>query len=193
LQNYPVLTSVARTAGQTIIEGTLDSTPNSTFLIQFFSNAECDPSGFGEGQHLIGSITVTSGSSCVTNFVATFANASVRDSFITATATRSGHSTSEFSRCVAIANPDAQRGIQRLLTEVAELVTQGTLNQGQGNALSSKLREALQQLERGNTRPAANQINAFINQVNAFVRSRKLTPQQGQSLIDAATSILGQM
>jgi hypothetical protein len=105
LQNYPVLTSVSRSGDHTTIEGTLDSTPNSTFTIQFFSNAGCDPSGFGEGQHLIGSITVATGASCATSFVATFPNSSVRGSIFTATATDSNNSTSEFSQCFSTCLP----------------------------------------------------------------------------------------
>jgi hypothetical protein len=46
LQNYPVLTSATETA----IAGTLNSTPNTTFTLEFFSNTECDPSGYGEGE-----------------------------------------------------------------------------------------------------------------------------------------------
>jgi hypothetical protein len=61
-----------------------------------------DAGQHGEGRNLIGSVTVTSGASCVTSFVATFPSASVRGAFVTATATRSGSSTSEFSRCVAV-------------------------------------------------------------------------------------------
>ena len=198
VQNHPVLTSAVRTNTNTVIAGTLDSTPNSTFIIQFFSNAACDPSGFGEGQRLIGSITVTSGASCVTSFVATFPNTSVTGMFITATATHSLDNTtidntSEFSPCVAVMNPIPAQAIQALISAVESLVAQGVLNAGQGNALTSKLRAALQQLERGNTQAAANQINAFINQVEALIRSRRLTPQQGQALIDAATNIISQI
>ena len=46
LQNYPVLTG----ATQTTVAGTLNSTPNTTFTLEFFSNTECDPSGYGEGE-----------------------------------------------------------------------------------------------------------------------------------------------
>ncbi|MFL6214057.1 MAG: IPT/TIG domain-containing protein [Blastocatellia bacterium] len=106
LQNYPVITSVYKTGSNTVIEGTLDSNSNSTFTLQFFSSVDGDPSGYGEGQSLIGLVTVTSGASCVTSFVATFPSASVRGAYVTATATRSGSSTSEFSRCVAVPNSE---------------------------------------------------------------------------------------
>ena len=193
IQNFPVLTSAFRTTNNTVIEGTLNSTPNSAFTIQFFSNVMCDPSGFGEGQRLLGTISVTTGSSCTANFVATFPNTSVIGMFITATATNSANTTSEFSQCIAVENPDPLQAIQALINNVESLVAQGVLNHGNGNALISKLEAARKQLERGHIRPTGNQINAFINQVDAFIRSGKLTPQQGQPLIDAAMNILQQI
>ena len=42
-----------------IIRGTLDSIPDTRFTLQFFANSACDPSGFGEGQSLIGQATAT--------------------------------------------------------------------------------------------------------------------------------------
>ncbi|HST19868.1 MAG TPA: right-handed parallel beta-helix repeat-containing protein [Blastocatellia bacterium] len=193
IQNFPALTSAFRSNNNTVIEGALNSTPNSAFTIQFFSNVVCDPLGFGEGQRLIGTISVTTGSSCTANFVATFPNTSVIGMFITATATNSANSTSEFSQCVAVTNPDPLQAIQALISDVESLVAQGILNHGNGNALISKLEAARKQLERGHIRPAGNQINAFINQVEALMRSKKLTPQQGQPLIDAAMNILRQI
>lgn len=193
LQNFPVLTSVSRTSDNTIIEGTLNSTPNTAFTIQFFSNTACDPSGFGEGERLIGSISVTTGDSCDTNFVATFPNTSVSGSFITATATDSDNSTSEFSQCVAVTNPNSSQAIQALMNRVADRVAQGVLNQGAGDALSTKLRSAMQKLKHGKVHTTANQINAFINQLDGLIKSRRLAPEQGQPLIDAAMSILRQL
>lgn len=192
-QNFPVLTSAFRTNGSTTVTGRLNSTANSSFTIEIFSNAACDASGFGEGQRLIGSIMVTTGSDCVANFSATFPTASATDTAITATATDSEGNTSEFSQCVAVTTATPQQAIQTLINNVESLLAQGVLNKGQANALTSKLEAALKQLGRGNTKAAANQINAFINQVNAFVKSRKLTAQQGQALIDAASGIVVQM
>ena len=193
IQNFPVLTSAFRTANNTIVEGTLNSTPNSTFTIQVFSSAQRDPSGFGEGQRLLGTISATTGSSCTANFVASFPNSSVFGLFITATATNSSNSTSEFSNWVAVANPNPLQAIQALIDDVESLVAQGVLNRGNGNALISKLEAARKQLERGKIRPAGNEINAFINQVDALIRSRRLSPQQGQPLIDLAMNILLQI
>lgn len=59
LQNYPLLTVVSRSSGSTTIEGTLSSTPNSTFRLEFFANSSADPSGHGEGQTFLGAMSVT--------------------------------------------------------------------------------------------------------------------------------------
>ena len=59
LQNYPVLTAVTSNGSVTHIQGTLNSLPNTTFLIQFFTNPTADPSGYGQGQTAFGSTQVT--------------------------------------------------------------------------------------------------------------------------------------
>ena len=58
-RNYPVLTAAVSSGGSTTIQGTLNSVPGEAGIeIEFFSNAECDPSGYGEGAMPIGSTTV---------------------------------------------------------------------------------------------------------------------------------------
>src|SRR5439155_27181143 len=60
LQNFPVLTGASSSAsGGTFITGTLNSTPNRTFTIEFFASTIGDPSGFGEGALPLGLTTVT--------------------------------------------------------------------------------------------------------------------------------------
>ncbi len=97
LQNFPVLASASTTS----IQGTLNSTANITFTIQFFSNTSCDPSGNGEGQTFIGSMMVTTNASCNASF--TFPAALSPGQVITATATDPSNNTSEFSQCLAVA------------------------------------------------------------------------------------------
>lgn len=60
-QNFPQLSSALASGGNTLIQGVLDSAPNSTYRIEFFSNspAGVDPTGHGEAQTYIGAITVT--------------------------------------------------------------------------------------------------------------------------------------
>jgi hypothetical protein len=65
----------------------------------------------------------------------------------------------------------------------------GTLDSGQGNALISKLQEAIRKIDRGNV-AAINQLQAFINQVNSLISDGVLTAAQGQPLIDTANDII---
>jgi hypothetical protein len=59
--------------------------------------------------------------------------------------------------------------------------------------LVQKLEAALQQMDRGNDNPAKNQLGAFINEVNALMKSKALSASLGQSLIDAAGAIINQL
>ncbi len=59
LQNYPVLSAVTSNGSITHVEGTLNSLPKTTFLIQFFTNVTTDPSGYGQGETAFGSTQVT--------------------------------------------------------------------------------------------------------------------------------------
>lgn len=69
----------------------------------------------------------------------------------------------------------------------------GSLDNGQANALTTKLEEALTKLNRGDPTAAANQLNAFINQVQAFINSGRLSAAQGQPLIDEANNAIDLM
>ncbi|HYG65169.1 MAG TPA: pullulanase-type alpha-1,6-glucosidase, partial [Thermoanaerobaculia bacterium] len=84
----------------------------------------------------------------------------------------------------------AAEQIVLLQQDVTNLVNTGVLNNGQGNALLAKLRAAAQQVGRGNTTPAINQVNAFINQVEDFAAEGLLTADQAAALTDAAEGIL---
>jgi len=102
LQNFPVLTSATAVAVNTTIQGTLNSTPSTTFRIEFFANASCDNSGNGEGQTFLGFTSTTTDASCNANFSFSVPNASVTGPIVTATATDAGNNTSEFSACRAV-------------------------------------------------------------------------------------------
>ena len=83
-----------------------------------------------------------------------------------------------------------QDQINGLIQQVEALVTAGTLNNGQGNALISKLVGAIAKIEQGNLNAAVNKLQAFINQVQGFINAGTLTPEQGQALIDAAEAVI---
>jgi CARDB protein len=97
LQNFPVITQ----ALQTQLAGTLSSTPNTTFRLEFFVNTVCDGTGFGEGETFIASVSVTTDGSGAAPFLLG-GLALPAGSFAVATATDSAGNTSEFSACVQV-------------------------------------------------------------------------------------------
>jgi hypothetical protein len=82
-----------------------------------------------------------------------------------------------------------REGIEGLIEQVQTLIP-GSLNDGQGNALIAKLEAAIRQLDKGNVATALNQLEAFVNQVNAMISSGVLSAAEGQPLIDAANAII---
>jgi hypothetical protein len=99
LQNFPVITSASSSAGMTTIAGTLNSTAGSLFTVDFYASPSCSSTGYGEGKVYLGSTMVTTDGSCNGTFNASLPVATAAGSYITATATNSNGSTSEFSQC----------------------------------------------------------------------------------------------
>jgi hypothetical protein len=100
LQNYPVITSVTPQAGSTNIQGTLNSTTNTQFHLEFFASVQCDPSGNGEGQTYLGAADVTTVGNDA-NFNVTLPVPLQPNQFVTANATDPNGNTSEFAKCAA--------------------------------------------------------------------------------------------
>lgn len=75
-----------------------------------------------------------------------------------------------------------ESGLQDAFALVAQLVADGTLNKGNGNALTSKLEAAARSMFNGNGNAANGQIGAFLNQVDAFEQTGKLTAAQANAL-----------
>lgn len=98
LQNFPVLGSAVTFGGGVTIQGTLNSTPNRAYRIDFFANTSSDPSGFGEGERFLGFASVTTDGSGNANFSVSLAVTVPAGQFITATATDPNGNTSEFSQ-----------------------------------------------------------------------------------------------
>jgi uncharacterized repeat protein (TIGR01451 family) len=99
-QNYPVIEGVDTGGGVTIVRGTLSSTPDSTFRLQFFANDLVDPSGFGEGQLFLGESSVQTDSEGNATFEAALSGELTSTQFVSSTATDPLGNTSEFSRSV---------------------------------------------------------------------------------------------
>ena len=100
-QNFPILTAVVTSGGTTTLSGTLNSTPNATFTVQFFANAAPDPSGFGEGQQYLGQTGVTTDGSGNASFSVTLSTPPLVGQFFTTTATDPAGNTSEFSQDIS--------------------------------------------------------------------------------------------
>lgn len=102
LQNHPTILSATNTAEYITIDGVLDSTPVTTFVLEFFSNTACDPEGNGEGAVYLGSDTITtqsgSGAANDTPYSITLPVQVPEGRYLTATAT-GPEGTSEFSVC----------------------------------------------------------------------------------------------
>ena len=105
LQNFPVLNSAVLGTGTTI-SWTLNSTPNSTFRVEFFANAGND----GEGQTFIGEAsvsTIASGNPAITPISTTLPAIVPANYYITASATDTAGNTSEFSAHRQVSTTDS--------------------------------------------------------------------------------------
>jgi N-acetylglucosamine-6-sulfatase len=109
LQNYPVITSAAhdQETATTIVDGTLSSTASSSFTVELFAGAACDPSGNGEGEVPLTTIPVTTTPGGVGSFSVEVPDPALPvGAFVTSTATTGGGSTSELSACRAVVEAD---------------------------------------------------------------------------------------
>jgi CSLREA domain-containing protein len=95
LQNYPILAGAVFSGGTVTVSGSLDSGPG-LFTIEFFASYAIDPSGHGEGEIYLGSTSVAA------NVPFSVPLPYPGGSFVSATATDAGDSTSEFSTEVEV-------------------------------------------------------------------------------------------
>ncbi|MEO8457650.1 MAG: hypothetical protein ABI559_07560 [Chloroflexota bacterium] len=111
LQNHPVLTSatiqpsaangVVIQGGGTKVQGTLNSNPNITFVLEFFASESCTTGAIpGKGEQYLDSLEVTTNASGDAGFSIVIGGALEQGEFVTATATHDLGSTSEFSNCI---------------------------------------------------------------------------------------------
>jgi titin len=103
-EDFPVLTPVRTSGTSRTAFGSLDSTPNTSFRIEFFANCANDPSGFGQGQVYLGFMNATTDATGHASFDFSW-TADPAHLFVTSTATDPGGNTSEFSAVVTDAPP----------------------------------------------------------------------------------------
>ncbi len=97
MQNFPVLSAATNTVSGTVIVGTLNSRPSTTYEIEFYSNIQPNPLGSGEGQTYLGATTINTDGSGNGSFSVSFPVVALAGRYISATATDPFGNTSEFS------------------------------------------------------------------------------------------------
>jgi hypothetical protein len=102
---------------------------------------------------------------------------------ITIRATDLGGLFVEDTFVVTVLSADNQLG------NLMDLINALTINHGNKNSLIKKLESAQNSLAQDNTIPAVNKMDAFINEVEAFHNSGKLTGPEANSLIAGANAI----
>ncbi len=162
-QAAPSLTSAQTSGTTTTVAGTLNSTPATTFTVEFYSNdPPADPSGAGEGQRFIGQTTVTTDASGLGSFSANLTPAVAAGQFISAIAINNAAApatqigdTSQFATNVtnitvqadlavtktAVATPSAPAG--QVATGAFLTYTITVTNQGIGTATAVTLADTL--------------------------------------------------
>ncbi len=101
LQNFPELTRAESDGSNLTVTGTLASTPNDSFAVEYFWSEVCDPKGHGEGRYLARFIITTTASGAA-SFTHTFAAPGLTGGIVLATATQASGDTSEFSKCLPV-------------------------------------------------------------------------------------------
>jgi hypothetical protein len=83
--------------------------------------------------------------------------------------------------------------LTNLIADVRALEAQGALNRGQATSLVVKLENTIKRLDSKQPDQAANQLRAFINEVQDLMNRGVLSPDQALPLIDTATDIRQQI
>jgi hypothetical protein len=86
------------------------------------------------------------------------------------------------------------QAIPNVITTIQGLQTAGVLNGGQANSLIVKLNHAIDSLNsKPGKPPGCNQLQAFVNEINAYVSAGTLTQAQADSLLGGPLGVLAIM
>jgi CSLREA domain-containing protein len=132
-QNFPVLSAAQYGGGNLAISGTLNSNANKSYRVEFFDNAACHSSGYGQGETYLGYTNVTTNGSGNASLSVTLPVSITAGHVITATATDPQGNTSEFSACRSV------------VVVASTIMVNSTADPGNGvcDATECTLREAL--------------------------------------------------
>ena len=101
--NHPVITAVSTTSSNITVSGTFSGPPLQLITIWVYdSTTGCDPSGYGEGEYVLGETGVFTDNSGNATFNATFDTTVADTEVITVTAVDLQNNTSEFSQCFPV-------------------------------------------------------------------------------------------
>jgi titin len=101
-QPAPVLTAARSRASGTNVTGTLTARISTRFTLEFFSNTDCNPSGYGEGRVFLGTLAVMTNAAGTAGFKTSLDAVVGPGQYLTATATDPNGNTSGFSQCLAV-------------------------------------------------------------------------------------------
>ena len=105
----------------------------------------------------------------------------------------------ELAHAISISTPveepplTASEQLAAMAVDLETLVDAGVLSAGTANSLKRKLMAAARSMEAGRVRAAANQIRAFMLEVEALMRSGRLTEEQGGRLLEGANVLLASL
>ncbi len=105
-QNFPRITWVHSAGGLTAVKGRLESRPQTTFRLEFYTNDQADSTGFGEAQTFQSSIDVNTDSAGIAPFDVILTGSFGR---VVGTATDPDYGTSEVSKAPFVVNSTADR------------------------------------------------------------------------------------
>ena len=101
LQNFPDIATVVYDGAQLTITGDVTGRDNVAYEVDFYASSSVDPAGHGEAERYLGSAAVTTDAAGFQSFSVDLDVFVAAGEFVTATATHSDGSTSEFSLSVA--------------------------------------------------------------------------------------------
>jgi hypothetical protein len=83
--------------------------------------------------------------------------------------------------------------VTNLIDLIANPLSGLVLTTGQANNLTDKLVNALNSIQAGQTKQAINQLQAFINSVQASLKTGKISDPTANTLIVAANAIIASL
>jgi hypothetical protein len=101
--------------------------------------------------------------------------------------------------CIPDENTDACKmsedpigAIEDVMDDVKNLISSGDfdINSAQAKTLLKKLQSAVSYIDSGKINTAINNLNSFNNQINAYINSGRILPEDGQSLISQVNNII---